>query len=97
MYLMAECDILPNRDGEEEQDLEWIQYSISKDVGKSENTVKHLRSLNITRTGTRKKTSDEIAEKLLRSLYAVTKCSCHRPRPGVPTPFPRERRFHLIP
>ena len=22
--------------------------------------------------------------------------SCHRPRPGVPTPFPRERRFHLI-
>ena len=23
-------------------------------------------------------------------------CSYHRPRPGVPAPFPRERRFHLI-
>ena len=22
--------------------------------------------------------------------------SCHRPRPGVPDPFLRERRFHLI-
>ena len=40
MYLMHECDIRPNRDGEEEQDLEWIQFSIPKDVGKSENTVK---------------------------------------------------------
>ena len=66
MYLMAECDILPNRDGEEEQDLEWLQFTILKDVGKHENTVKEvakqLRSLNITRTGLRKKTSDEIAE-----------------------------------
>ena len=26
----------------------------------------------------------------------LNKRSCHRPRPGVPTPFPRERRFHLI-
>ena len=76
MYLMAECDILPNRDGEEEQDLEWLQFSIVKNVGKHENTAKEvakqLRSLNITRTGLRKKTSDEIAEKMLRSLYAVT-------------------------
>ena len=66
MYLMAECDIVPNRDGEEEQDLEWLQFTIVKDVGKHENTVKEvakqLRSLNITRTGLRKKTSDEIAE-----------------------------------
>ena len=76
MYLMHECDIRPNRDGEEEQDLEWLQFGITKDVGKHENTVKEtakqLRSLNIPRTGPRKKTSDEIAEKLLRSLYTVT-------------------------
>ena len=54
---------LSNRDGEEEQDLEWIQFSISKNVGKSENTVKEavkmLRSLNSTRVGPRKKTSDD--------------------------------------
>ena len=72
----ATSALTPNRDGEEEQDLEWIQFSISKNVGKSENTVKEavkmLRSLNGTRVGTRKKTSDEIAEKLLRVVFSAT-------------------------
>ena len=76
MYLMAECDVLPNRDGEEEQDIEWLQFGIAKNVGKHENTIKEmlkiLRSMNIPRSALRKKTSDEIAEKILRCIYAAT-------------------------
>ena len=75
-YLMAECDVLPNRDGEEEQDIEWLQFGIAKNVGKHENTIKEmlkiLRSMNIPRSALRKKTSDEIVEKILRCIYAAT-------------------------
>ena len=73
---MHDCDILPNRDGEEQQDLDWIQFSIAKDVGKSENTIKEavkmLRSMNHLRDGPRKKTPDECCKKLLRLITAST-------------------------
>ena len=76
LYLQGECDVADSREGEDQHDIAWLQFSISANVGKDEftikNAVKALRTLNAGRPANMRKTSDDIAEKLLRMIVSST-------------------------
>ena len=76
LYLMQECDVPDSREGEDAIEMEWLGFSVAKDIGKSEHTVnlvmKELRALNAKRPGHMRKTPDEVTEKMLRMLVACS-------------------------
>ena len=75
-YLMQECDVPDSREGEDAIEIDWLQFSVSKDIGKNEHTVtnitKELRALNAKRPAHMRKSPDEVTEKLLRMLVACS-------------------------
>ena len=65
-----------SREGEDAIEIDWLQFSVSKDIGKNEHTVtnitKELRALNAKRPAHMRKSPDEVTEKLLRMLVACS-------------------------
>ena len=76
LYLMQECDVPDSREGEDAIEMEWLGFTVAKDIGKNEHTVniimKELRALNAKRPAHMRKSPDEVTEKLLRMLVACS-------------------------